>query len=172
MGLSVQRVHVASDPEEGMKMLVNLYIECSTRNLRKVKRRCGYVLECETKNGLRTKEIFFESEDTYHGITLRAIADGLKRVKPGNEVSVYVANEFIVNSFCKDMETWKENGFTNKNGKPVKNKDKWETLLDSMKDKEVNVNVAGSHQYSTWLMSEMWKREVTNIDSLAEIQME
>lgn len=148
---------------------VEMFVESSTRNIKKVKRKYGVVLQFEGKNGIRTKEIFGSMEGTYNQVILLAITEGLKHLKDGCEVDVYQNNDFLTCMIEKSMHAWKENGFTTKKGDPIKNQEEWIELSREMDRHMVKVETVGSHTYSNWLLTQM-DRYVDSVDNQERAQ--
>lgn len=107
---------------------INLYIEVSTEQVRKCRRRYIYVLEYLLGDGgVRT--------ETYSGVgemvsveraVLTAVARGLGRIREPSEVWIYMGCRDVLAPFGNGAyRKWEGNGFRNAKGGDVKNMDLW-----------------------------------------------
>ena len=59
-------------------MQANVYIEADSREPKKKQRIVGYVLESTVRGEIRTKDEFFEVEESFHGSMVMAIKSPVK----------------------------------------------------------------------------------------------
>lgn len=143
---------------------VDIFTETDTRNIKSVKRGCGYVLEFKKKNGdIITREQFWEEEGTYNQSIIRIVIKALEKLKDGCEVDIYTSNDYVNQSVSTYLEEWKANGFHNKKGQPIKNKEEWERLANAMEKHVSTLKTVASHEYSNWMRDQM-KGQAKDVD--------
>jgi ribonuclease HI len=71
-----------------------------------------------------------EKETTSSRMELRAVIEGLRRLKEPCRVSVECDSEYVVRAFNDNwIEGWQRRGWRKANGKQVLNQDLWKELL-------------------------------------------
>jgi len=72
-----------------------------------------------------------EKQTTNSRMELRAVIEGLRRLKQPCRVSVECDSRYVVSAFNERwLEEWQANGWRRTNGRPVLNQDLWRQLLD------------------------------------------
>ena len=78
---------------------------------------------------------------TNNRMELTAVIKGLSEVKPNSKVTVYTDSQYIEEAFNSGrVEQWQNNGWRRiRTGTEVKNKDSFSILLDTIKDRKLEV---------------------------------
>lgn len=86
-----------------------------------------------------------EPATTNNRMELRAVIEGLAALREPCRVVVHTDSSYIANAFEEGwIENWKRRGWLTAGKKPVKNRDLWEMLLESMGRHDVSfVKVKG-----------------------------
>lgn len=133
---------------------VNIYITANPRSTSISMKKVGFVLECEIKGELHTKEEFWEVEATYHRAQLIAITKALGRMVRSCEVHIHSEDTYLLNMIKYRLTTWAKNGFVSGKGKPIFQKEDWKNLWEKLREHQYFV-VPGRHSYSTWMEEKM-----------------
>lgn len=81
---------------------------------------------CILRYGEYKREIFgCESHTTNNRMELLAAIEGLKRLREPCAVEIVTDSEYVKNGITSWIKGWKQNGWTTKDKKPVKNQDLW-----------------------------------------------
>lgn len=84
---------------------------------------------------------------TYHQATLSALITALKRYSKPADIRIHIEDEFVAKQFEKNFDAWKENGFLNAKGKPLKNQDEWWAIANLLYHHRYEV-IGGKHRES------------------------
>ncbi|MCH8567007.1 MAG: ribonuclease HI [Balneolales bacterium] len=86
-----------------------------------------------------------EPATTNNRMEMRAVIEGLKRLKKSCEVTIFSDSALIINAFQKNwIGGWQKRGWLKADKKPVENKDLWLQMLDEMQRHSVSwVKVKG-----------------------------
>lgn len=145
-------------------MIVKIYIE----NLQKSPRKCngtyGYVLACEIRGELRTKEGFGMMEGTRNQIELTACVKALERVHKPSEIQIIGSLEWIAGQ-CRNLSVWAENGWRTSSGKQVKNMELWQQLLKYFQKHEITFLHSKHHMFSDWIRAQIEKGDIQSVES-------
>ena len=77
---------------------------------------------------------------------LRAVIEGLKALTEPCKVEIYSDSKYVVDAFNKSwIDGWMKKDWKNSQKKPVKNKDLWQDLIESLKDHQVTWNWVKGH---------------------------
>ena len=78
---------------------------------------------------------------TNNRMELTAVIKGLSEVKPNSKVTVYTDSKYIEEAFNSGrVEQWQNNGWRRiRTGTEVKNKDSFSILIDTIKDRKLEV---------------------------------
>lgn len=136
-------------------MATDVYVETSINAPQEKRRNWGYVLEAP---GGRTVYQLGETTGTMHGITLQVLIKALRRYQKPSRITIHAADEWVLQMLLRQLSAWKQNGFTNAKGEPIKYREDWEQLANLIKIHTITI-VPGRHTYSAWLQSEMEKME-------------
>lgn len=73
------------------------------------------------------------ADTTNNRMEMTAVLEGIKAAKrkfPGEKLEVHCDSAYVVNCFKNGWyKKWRQNGWIGSSGKPVENKDLWESLL-------------------------------------------
>lgn len=153
--------HELNEQQERFKqvnaMLVNVYVEVSSKCPKKTDKRYSYILEVD-RNGIPVTASGSGSGClTYHQATLKAILEALGRISKPSEIIVHVPDHFAGNAL-KWLPDFAGRGFKTVRGKDLKNKELLNAILKELKKHSFRT-IAGSHNYSKWLQTQMIKGE-------------
>lgn len=143
-----------------MPETVHIYIETDSISPRPMPRNYGYVLECEYLGKPITRAGFGRMEGSWNKAVLVALVEALKRLNRSCEVHIHTRNEYILRMLENNLEHWAAAGFVGSKGKPVANREEWETLWQLGQEHLLLTEPTGSgrHAYSRWLLEEMGRR--------------
>ena len=80
----------------------------------------------------------FDKETTNNIMELTAVIKALELVKYPCKIKVYSDSAYVVNGFLEGwIYNWVKKGWKTADGKPVKNKELWETLYNYTKTHEI-----------------------------------
>lgn len=81
-------------------------------------------------NGFEKQFSGAEADTTNNRMELKAVIEGLKRLKEPCEVEVYSDSAYVVNAFQNNwIYGWEKSGYKKSDNKPVLNDDLWRELL-------------------------------------------
>ncbi len=87
-----------------------------------------------------------EEETTNNRMEVKAIIEGLKRLKYPCKVEIYSDSAYTVNAFNEGwIYAWKKNGWKKADGKAVSNVDLWEELYALTKTHDTVFNKVAGH---------------------------
>lgn len=90
-------------------------------------------------DGIDEKYAFGGHDDTTNNqMELEAAIQALLRTPDKAVIKVYTDSKFVIGGITQWMKSWKKNGWTTSNGKPVKNQSYWERL-DRAVSKKIGV---------------------------------
>lgn len=148
-------------------MWVGIYIQTDSKSPRRMKRRFGYVLACAVNGEDVTREGFGEAEETYHGACVLAIEKAMARIRKPCEITIYSENPWPLTQIKDQLKTWAAQDFLNAKGKPIANQKAWLHIWAAAQGHSIRT-VAGKHEFTEWLLSEMRKRNETEGRNLCE----
>lgn len=112
---------------------INLYIEVSTRQVQKCRRRYMYVLEYVQENKTETATGLGENVSLERTV-LTAVERGISRITRPGGIRIYMGCQYaLVHLENGNYQKWEQNGFRNAKGGEVRNSDLWirvKKLLD------------------------------------------
>jgi ribonuclease HI len=80
----------------------------------------------------------FEADTTNNRMELRAVLEALGRLKGPCRLTIYSDSQYVCNGMTKWIVGWKQNGWNNSAMEPVKNRDMWEALDETIKPHQVD----------------------------------
>jgi ribonuclease HI len=93
-----------------------------------------------------------EQDTTNNRMELMGVIKGLESLKEPCDVTITTDSKYIVDTFNKKwIVSWQKKDWKKSDGKPVLNKDLWQTLLELMKSHKVTfVHIKGhnGHEYN------------------------
>ncbi len=89
-------------------------------------------------NGFEKQFSGAEADTTNNRMELKAVIEGLKRLKEPCEVEVYSDSAYVVNAFQNNwIYGWEKSGYKKSDNKPVLNDDLWRELLQLTREHSV-----------------------------------
>ena len=73
-----------------------------------------------------------EIDTTNNRMEMTAIIEALKTVKMDCNITLYTDSKYVMDGITKWLPNWKKKGWITSNKKPVKNKDLWQILEESI----------------------------------------
>ena len=73
-----------------------------------------------------------EKNTTNNRMEMTAIIEALKIVKMDCDITLYTDSKYVMDGITKWLPNWKKKGWMTSNKKPVKNKDLWQVLEESI----------------------------------------
>lgn len=141
---------------------VNLYIEVSTEQVRKCRRRYIYVLEYDLGDGIVRTE-------TYSGVgeavslertVLMAVARGIGRIRVPSEVWIYMGCRDVLAPLENGVyRKWEGNGFRSAKGGDIKNMDLWSQIVGLLERHLWHVIGHAEHPYKRRMEYDLKKME-------------
>lgn len=98
------------------------------------------------QHGLHNREISGSEKDTTNNrMELKAVVESLRALKKPCQAIIHTDSAYIANAFNDGwIDNWIKRGWKTASKKPVKNRDLWEALLESMEIHKVSfVKVKG-----------------------------
>lgn len=145
---------------------VNLYIEVDIKGAQRQDGTWGGVAQCiDGNNQTRTVEDYGHIEyTTSNQLTLQALYVMLCKIKRGCNVTISVANQWVVNMLTGDRpyQKWMLNGWKTAKNKDVANKQDWINLANILEEYNIVFQYVPDHSYKNYLMYEMEKRKEQN----------
>lgn len=146
-----------------MKFEVNLFIETTLHGPSVRNGKYSWVVEYMKKNGtLETREGFGKQDKTTENkLELTALLEAFSELKKPCSVRVFTKCEHILNAYKNDWITkWKEQGWRNAKGKPVKNNELWKEIEEITAKHTITLMPKGTaHGYESWMQAEMERRK-------------
>lgn len=88
----------------------------------------------------------FEKHTTNNRMELAGAISALSEVsRKAEEIIVYTDSKYLINGVTGWIFGWQKNGWRTKDKKEVANKDLWEKLAESVKDKKIKWHYVGGH---------------------------
>ena len=143
---------------------VNIYAESETAAFRKKKRMAGYVLELvDSENRTETtRDGWFEMDGTWNEVVMKAFIMALGRMTMPCEIHLHTQNRAILDMIGNNMAGWKEKGFRNAKGEPIRNAMLWQDLANECENHTV-IPESGDHSFRSWMMETMKKRRLADV---------
>ena len=108
-----------------------------------VQRGWAYILRFNRKT---TENSGFEAETTNNKMELMAVIKGLEAIPEKCNVEVYSDSAYVVNAFLEDwISSWEKRKWRNSEGKPVKNLELWQRLVELSEFHKVKWNKVAGH---------------------------
>ncbi|WP_460273934.1 ribonuclease H family protein [Celeribacter sp. ULVN23_4] len=105
---------------------------------------CAYRLYAP--DGSAPSEFSRKSTNTTNNIAeMQAVIDVLKATPEGAFVTICLDSDYIKNSFENYLPKWSVNGWKKSNGKPVENREKWETIKTLADSRAVTFHKVKAH---------------------------
>lgn len=138
---------------------VDIYVDVDNHNPRPAQRIYGCVLSCESIYGNPvTMDIFWMCEGTYHQCFIKAVIAALKRMKKPSRICIHGPDAYVLNMIDHNINMWAGSRFASAKGQPIRNAELWQELWELLKLHEYRT-VAGEHEYSDWLVTELARRK-------------
>lgn len=105
-----------------------------------------------------------EAQTTNNKMELMAVISGLEALKVPCKVTIYTDSKYVVDGITLGRaESWRSKGWKKKDGKPAKNPDLWDKLLNLISKHEVEF---------VWIKGHAGHPENERCDSLAVAESE
>lgn len=108
----------------------------------------GYGIVIKSDNTVR-KINGSSKHTTNNRMELKAAIEGLRALGQFSEVILVTDSKYVVKGMKEWIKGWIKKGWKNSSGKPVKNKDLWEELLDASKSHKVKWEWVQGHSGHT-----------------------
>jgi ribonuclease HI len=79
---------------------------------------------------------------TANALFVLAAVEGLRALDRPQAVTVYAASDYLIRGASQWVRGWQQRGWLSKNGRPVKNRAVWESLLDAARPHRVEWRLA------------------------------
>lgn len=141
---------------------VNVYIEVSIRGPAVREGAYLYVLEYMIDGQPVTRCGYCRHESSENQLTLEALIRASERVRKPAEIRVFTRCGYVFNAIRNGWpQQWKEAGWKNARGKPVKNVALWDRILYGDPPHTFTATEE-DHSYREWMMCELERREKKN----------
>lgn len=136
---------------------LDIYVSTNIKGIRKGSGSYIWLIEMQTSKGPVTlcdkKEI---SDVTGRIAELTALTTALGRIKKPSELVFHITNSNLAKVFAKDwIQTWKESGWMDAKGDPVKDAEKWKAFYELYEKHKVLEITEDYHSYSSWMQNEL-----------------
>ena len=144
---------------------VSLFVAATVKGPRRQAGAVMYVLAVETKKGTVTREGTIVREDaTENGLTLEALEAALGRLTRPVKLTIWTDSEYVGGAVANGWpEGWEKAGWQTTKGKPVKDAEKWASVLGRIRDCEVSVRIRERHEYSRWMEDQLKKVQIAPV---------
>lgn len=135
---------------------INLYIETSIRGPRIQDGEYIYVLECFVSGKPETRDgSGIVTEATENKLTLMALLEALSRITKPASIRIFTRCGHALNSLQNHWpRQWQAAGWLNARGKPVKNAELWDLILEKL-DPHVYTVTDEDHIYRKRMLTEL-----------------
>ncbi len=86
-----------------------------------------------------------EAETTNNRMELMAAIKGIEALKPGSRAGLYTDSKYVMDGITEWIAGWKRNGWRTAAKKPVKNKDLWQLLDQTLDGHDVDWHWVKGH---------------------------
>ncbi|QNM08028.1 hypothetical protein H9Q79_14205 [Wansuia hejianensis] len=135
-------------------MQANVYIEADSREPKKKQRIVGYVLESTVRGEIRTKDEFFEVEESFHGSMVMAIKKALARFQKPCEITIHAPDAWTLNMLESQLEKWAAQNFLTGKKAPIAWQKEWMHIWLKAKEHTILCK-RGKHAYTEWMQEKM-----------------
>lgn len=154
-------------------MRVDIYISSTIRGPYRRTGKVIYLLSTRTEKGrdvVTDARITELEQATETKLTLYALRDALYRFTKPSDIMIHTECTQVTAAINRDwVKAWKENAWRNAKGKPVKEAELWQDILDAAEDLNHTLYVTcGIHEYSQWMQDSM-RRVCANKDTFTVI---
>ena len=102
-----------------------------------------------------------EGATTNNRMEMMAVIEGLEALNARSVVEIYLDSQYVMNAFEKGwLAGWQRKGWRTADGKPVKNQDLWERLLEA---------TSGHELKWTWVRGHAGHPENEKVDEAARL---
>lgn len=139
---------------------VNIYMASTITTPRESTGVIGYVVEVPTSKGPATFSNFHRITATKNQAQIMCLNMALFKIKRiPLTLSIYADFDYVKAAFEQEwLSRWKENGWKNAKGEPVKNATLWQETLILLNGNGVTMH-PGESKYKKWLESEVERRK-------------
>jgi ribonuclease HI len=99
---------------------------------------------------------------TVNQLEMQALIEGIERVPEGEKIYLYTKNNYIYSAISHDIVAWKEKHWVTASGKPVKNRELWEKLLDVQQKRKVSWYLVADKKLSEFSMAQAVAKKQLN----------
>jgi ribonuclease HI len=141
---------------------VDLYIFSSIKGPGRRDGRYIFVLEAMTGKGPVTltggpREV---TEMTAYQSELRAINEGLKRLRKPCSLKIHVSNVTLRAALQNEwFRNWDANDYRNSKGEEISCAEEWKAFVEYLGENNITDVVSDRHSYSSWMESECTGKE-------------
>jgi ribonuclease HI len=170
--MPVRRAVKLPEPEQkgGNMKRVNIYIHNGIKGVKRQDGVIGIVMEARKKNReMGTMEWFYRLENmTRTQAELIALQEAVKHLTEPCELRVFTTCDAVSSAFEQGwVQRWESTGWLNSKGKPVANKDEWQSFLEILGENEIEFKVTEKHEFSNWMQDEI-RKNPSRIEALCE----
>lgn len=118
-----------------------------------------YLLEVKTQKGTVTREKILTVQDaTENQLTLTMIEEAMGRITRPVRLTIWTDCEYVAGAIKQQWpQRWEKDAWLNSKGRPVTDKEKWQSVLGRIRLHEVFVVVNERHEYYAWMKREIAK---------------
>ncbi len=133
-------------------MQTHIYIAITPESIKRCDRYCAYLITADGSE----KTVFgvTDMEGTMNAATLMALAEALERFKKPCEISLHAKNAWALNMIDRNLGNWAKADFRTADGKEIANRELWQRIYAAIENKRITIE-AGTHEYSSWMLSEI-----------------
>lgn len=137
---------------------VSIYIDTSIKGPKRRDGTVQYIIAYEASNG-KTADAGdkIRAEDTTENhLTLLGLESALKRLNTPCILAIYLECPYIAAMLQnKQYLQWRYNGWMTARNEPVKDVEKWESILYLLDAHDFSVRVKEDHSYRRWMQREL-----------------
>lgn len=138
---------------------INIYIETTAKGPREQMGAYLYIVEWIKEQGIpETKGGFCFQTGTENKMVLGALLRALGRIEEPASIRIFTHCGHVVNSLRNHWPVqWHKNGWLNAKGKPLKNAEMWEKVLQAI-EPHIYTVTEQNHSYQEWMRYELDRR--------------
>lgn len=141
-----------------MKFHVRMFLVTSYKGIRRSDGWYHGLLEYRLRSGepYTVKETGHLKDATAHQLALTGFSKALDRLGKPCEIEVYTDSRYLESTFRQQwLSRWKQEGWKNAKGEPVKNAEQWQEICGKVASHSVNITFSEHTEYSEWQRMQM-----------------
>lgn len=136
---------------------IGIYIMSDNKAWGRRHRSTFCLLEYTGRRGTVTRDFVIETDETFRGAAIRALAEAAGRIDEPVHAAVF-CDDGGLEATVRELDALKERGFVRRDGKPIAYADQLKQISEGIAETEWG---GSSHSYSEWMEGELMRRKQT-----------